>query len=290
MRKSSNKIWILLGFFLLLIFIGCGGKKLQSRWNDMELVVDGLGKDWPGYILEYTEKAGFAFVYAFANDEKSVNLMFRFEDKGFARMINTRGLTVWFDENDKKNKNFGIYYRDPNAIEDAYADLERLKFNRETGEGGFFEPPPQELTGYFSLVNRDTTIIPSKGLNGIEAMASHRNGEYCFEFRVPVKSDNDTYSLKTSAGRKIKVGIEIAAVSEEVREQMKEEMERMSEEMGNRAGGPPGGGGGFPEGGMRGGGMPGDPGRGRQMTDLDEKNLWVTVVLADSPNKDVAIE
>jgi hypothetical protein len=95
--------------------------------------------------------------------------------------------------------------------------------------------------------------------------------------KVPLgKNENSSYTLVTSNKNKIKLGIELAAVSEEEQAKMKE----MMAERGGR--GRPGGGmqgGGMRGGGMRGGGAP-QGGRPRGIPNMDGKEIWFTVYVA----------
>ncbi|MCB0302117.1 MAG: hypothetical protein KDE52_18795, partial [Calditrichaeota bacterium] len=101
---------------------------------------------------------------------------------------------------------------------------------------------------------------------------------YCYEIKFPLSAIGE----KAQPGQKIKIGLEVEAVSKEIREEMKERMKEMrgSRPGGGLGGGPPGGGMGGRPGGGRMGGRPGGMAGENPMDELDAQQLWVTLQLA----------
>lgn len=264
---------------------GCGGKKIQSSWKQNVIVVDGLVDDWSGYTSEYYEKDDIQVLLALANDDTSLNLMFRFNDQQLARMFERRGIVFWFDGNGKKNKNYGIYYVDPDA-KNIIAPLFGMGGKRSPGTPDINQTfVPQ---GLFNLITQDTIKIPGNGMKGLQAKTGLERGAYCYEFNIPLQSgENSSSGLFVSPQKKIKLCIEIPPVSKEERARMEEMMaERRGQgrPAGRRAGGGMDGGGGrMPGGGMRGGGMRGGGNRGPEnmIPDLNRKEMCFMVVLAN---------
>jgi hypothetical protein len=273
---------LLIAVNTILLFNGCGGEKFQSHWKKSDIVIDGQVDDWTNYPAEYYEKDESRMIVGFANDDTSLNMMIRFRDHKLARLFERRGVTLWFDGNNKKDKEFGIQYVDPDAKNMGLPSMQMFgrDFRREQN---IMDQTP-ELNGSFSLITKDTVEIPQDGLEGIRAAVNFRQGSYFYEFSIPLHQNGASpYAINISLKQKVKLGIEIAPVSEEE----KERIEEMMKEKGQRMQGGSGRGGGMPGGGMRGAGMKGGGmrGPGHLMPEMDEKEMWMTVLLADSFNE-----
>ena len=83
--------------------------------------------------------------------------------------------------------------------------------------------------GKFNIQGDDTIDIISVNDNDdIEAKAGLNNGIFCYEFKVPMdKNSADKFVLNSEGGEEIKIGFEIAGISEEEKAQMKKRMERI---------------------------------------------------------------
>jgi len=286
LKEKKRALDILFLIISLAFLVACGGKAIESRWEDSDITVDGNGEEWPGYSLHYSQKDGLEIVYGIANNRNNLNIMFRFHDYRLARTLNARGITIWIDENNKKERHYGIRYIDPDAFDDAFEQLEEFKQMREKGEFPEMMNRSVSLTGEFFFIKKDTIIIPSGGLDGIEAMAAQQKSGYCYEFKIPLNSD-DKYlnSLSTDTGQKIKIGFEIPEVSKEVREEVRDQMDAIRNsgpQRGGQTGGMPGEGNFGRMQGDRHGFMPGGAGMAG-MPDFDAKEMWVTVLLANAP-------
>jgi hypothetical protein len=286
LKEKKSTLGILFLVILLILQVGCGGKTIESRWNDSNITIDGNGEEWPGYSLQYSQKDDLEIVYGIANDQNNLKLMFRFHDYQLARTLNARGITIWFDEKNKKDRHYGIRYIDPDAFDDAFAQLEEFKQMREKGDFPGLMNRSVSLTGEFFFIKNDTTIIPPGGLNGIEAMAAQQKSGYCYEFKIPLNGEENSINFfGTQTGQKIKIGFEIPDVGKEVRKELRDQMDAIRNSVPERSGQT----GGMPDdgnfGGMRGEGpgfMPDDPGMAG-MPDFDAKEMWLTVLLANAP-------
>ena len=276
---------IITGFFLF--HYGCGGEEIDSTFKNKPIFVDGKGNEWNDYPLQFNED--FNVVYGIVNNDSALYCMIRFNDQQLARMMSVRGFTLWVNNSGDEEKLMGIHYRDQRPREDI---MEMMR--PRPGQQDQQKVPDQKIIyprGRFSLARNDTiTDFNINDIYGINAAAGLDNGLYCFEFSMALKkSAGIVYSLGVKSGDVIKVGMEIAAVSEEEQERMKKEMEGRRESMGNgRGGGRPGGGrpsggtgGGMMGGGRSGGGMRGDR---PQMPDMDGDIFWMTVQLAAGNN------
>jgi len=64
-RKSLNLFFSCAVVLSVISFAGCGGPKLDSKWRDAEVTIDGVNDEWQG-AMNYIEKANAAV--GFLND------------------------------------------------------------------------------------------------------------------------------------------------------------------------------------------------------------------------------
>jgi len=262
---------------VILLMPGCG-ETVESTWVRSPLVVDGNGKDWNQYPLFYNED--FNLVYGFANNDSLLYCMIRFNDPRLARMMAVRGFTLWADNPDEEEKLLGIHYQDPGLRENLMHMPHGGRRQSEQQSNSFQKLVPPN--GRFTIVRHDTeSELDVKDSQGLNAAAGLDGGLYCFEFSLAFQGDASfSQFLNSSPGKSIKVGFEIAGLSEEEQERIKEEMAERGEEMGEERDGMRSGRDGE-MGGMRGGGRPGGMhDGGPRRPDFDGEEFWITVKLA----------
>jgi len=272
MKKLCYILPFLASFFILIILDGCKNELLKSEWKKSQITIDGKSDDWPDYSLKFVERDNVQAILGIINNDTSLNLMIRFRDNRLARMIEARGLVLWFDE--KNQNNLGIHY-----VNKDFRCRIRSMVSVPPNRGESIGPPEEVLrpAGSFRVMKEDTNEIPERGFKGILAAADFIDGSYCYEFQVPLFTNTGSpYMLHTPLGNKLKIGFEIPPVSEEEKEQIKEMMEEKERDGSNMRGG------GMPRGGM-GGGRMGRGKSGRNMPDLDGKEVWFTVLLLKKP-------
>jgi len=252
---------------LSLVSLNCSSNKyVAGTWNPEPLVVDGKGAEWETLSTSYNDKIGA--VYGVVNDESGIHVMVRFNDARTVRRINRFGMVLWFNSGDSKDSRLGIRY----ASEDR-ALLDEAEMPRGRRErNGDSENKPVQLKGLYSVIDTDTTLITAARNLAISTAAASDNGLYCFEVSVPYSFGEKFYSRP---GETIELGIELSGMPKAMREEMRE---RMSE---RRGGGRSGGGG--ARGGRPGGGRPGGGGPEVRMPELEKKDVWVNLNLAQKP-------
>lgn len=245
-------------FTVLLLSVACGNPEFKSIWQDSEIIIDGDSEEWSSFPTQFVEE--IKIVYSVVNTDSSLIVMLRFNDARFARILERRGLTLWFDEMCGEDKSFGIRYVNKMTL--------GFGMNRKRDMDTYQEEEIKPK-GSFSIVDKDGSDEISVNLvKNVYAAADYQDGLFCFEYSLPLSSNSDdAYALTISEEKEINIGFEINAISNEMREKMKE---RMGSRGGNR-------------GGMRGGGMAdGSRGGGMNMRDFEAKELWFAILIADS--------
>lgn len=278
--KFSAKWWVVFSMLLFMI-TGCGGLEIDSNWNKHSIAVDGNFNDWEKAPTYFDEEKGI--IYGAVNDNENLYFMFRFRDIKLAQKLERRGITVWFNGEGKQEKLFGINYKNENAP--AFMPGNRGERNSQRSEERekIFFP-----MGKFNIQGDNTIdIISINDINDIEAKAGLNNGIFCYEFKIPLNNKNiaDKFNMNFESGNNIKIGFEIAGISEEEKEQIMAKMKEKMSQRGSKGGSSMRGGGGRPGGmsGGRAGGMgrrPGGSGQNDMMKQFEPQEFWATVKLA----------
>ena len=271
MRKKIFPFVLVLG---LSILVGCKGNKIQNQWADREIKIDGKYENWEGFNQNILEDQ--KIVVGMANDENNLYLMFRGNDERMARRIRMMGVTVWLNKEGKKKKDSGILYTGSTDLHVSY----RPEINSSN-------PRNQQMEKRMKrMMERQREKLPQPGmimiiqgenrnerneysLEGPAAGSAYENGVFCYEFKIPIP-------MSTGSNNEVKLGLELAGISDKDRKAMMREMGGMrgaGGRSGGGMGGRPGGMGGRP-GGMRGGERPSGG------TGFEEEEMWFTVVLA----------
>lgn len=256
----------------LLTVGGCkGDQELACARAEGRIEVDGLMGDWGELPTTYLEDQGV--VLGLSNDDDNLYFMFRCRDEKWARTIRISGLTLWFDGQGEKGKDFQIKYRGGPKMsalmpqnENISEEMRERMMNRDTAQ-------TEELTCAVKDRIVEMPIEPD-GSNGPQVAYGTDHGFFVYEFKVPLKeSEVRYYGIGAEKGAKITIGAQWGKM-----------------DIGNRGGQRPGGGrgGARPGGGMGGGrpgGMGGGPpgGMGGQRPEMpEEQEVWLKATLAVS--------
>jgi hypothetical protein len=285
--------------FLSVMLVGAGRtmsasdkhSRLDSRWLESPVTVDGSPVDWPGPLVPFNEQP---VSIAAANDGDSVYLVLTASDRAARTQILRRGLIVWFDSGGKDKKRFGLKF----PVGSGFSG-DDFRGRRRGGDGssrtGDHEgqppdgaardgAPPQDQSP--DVANRleilgsskdDARSFTADKVPGIEVKLGQAEGLLTYELKVPLAAnDAHPYAIGAKSGALISVGLEVPKL----------EMPEMRGREGGGGRGGPGGGmggggmGGFGGMGGRGGGRRGGGGYGERTEQPKPLNGWVAVQLA----------
>lgn len=256
----------------LMVWAGCNEQKMDSRWAEKGITVDGKADDWSDLPITYFEdqKASIGL----ANDSGNFYILVRHRDPALARSIRMTGLTLWLNRKGNKDKYFTLRYRGGPTMEQMREagltpDSAGMPIERQ------FENQRRLDSGAILMCNIKDQIydkpIPTDGEQGPEAAFAFQDGFFQYEFKVPLtKTQVRHYGLDAAGKSRVGLGAEWGG---------RPEFERRGGPPGDMMGGFPGGGE-FPGGGgMRppqGGRKPG----GSRGETVKRQEIWLKVKLA----------
>ncbi|MEE4311452.1 MAG: hypothetical protein V2J62_06235 [candidate division KSB1 bacterium] len=276
MRNLSGSI---LAMVLFLFIASCSNHTMtKNQWADPSVSTDGVDSEWESASLTIPKDIDIAI--GTQNDSENLYVMCRFTDQILAHRIGMMGITLWFDQSGKKNKEYGVRYRGSSELinnlqkmveregdrPERISEMSRPMGGRQPQKNDHMPDP-----GNIVYIQQGKEIeLNEQQVDGPGAASSFSDGVYVYEFRLPFPA---TGQMKDN----VKLGVELGGI----------DMAQRQERRGGMRGGP----GGRQGGGMRGGmGRPGGDMRGGDsqrpdMENMQKKEIWLNVEMVTSDIK-----
>ena len=241
---------------VMLTLPALGGRaKLESRYLDRDVTIDGAMVDWEGALTHFEDAQVDLGVL---NDGEFVYLFLRSRDRQVGRQAMMLGLQLWLDAEGGDAKRFGIQYPPgvpggPSGMRGA--DREQMRAKAEEALQNF------ELLG----PGEERQTVGLDNALGIEVRTGGDNWDFTYELKIPLAvSELHPYAVGAEPGRAFGIVFETVEM----------DMDAMREQSGGRGG---------MRGGMGGGGMGGGGGRGMRGERPEPFKFKARVRLAESP-------
>ena len=258
----------LLAFFAVLLLTACGGGlKVNSRWLDSDITVDGKNEEWQGGMTVVEKKK---VSIGFFNDADYLYVSVHSSDRNLQRQVMARGFYLWLDPSGGTRRDFGIRF--PIGLIEMggmlrgrgqRADLESMRENFKKSLANLELTLPGEDEPKLMRVNE---------ARGIEVEIGDMQDGLVYEVKIPLRQDAaHPYAVGVESGKPVGVGFET----------VKFDRQQLHGQGGRGGGGFGGGGRGGGFGGGRRGGMGGGRGGGFNRPQMPEQfKLWAKVRLA----------
>ena len=224
MKKTAFAKVVLLFFLILTIsFLGLSKEQeIKSNWAASPVKIDGSNDDWAE--IAFTSMKKLSLDYAFRNDAENLYVLFIFKDPKYLSSIAMTGMTLWFNAEGKKKKEYGILFIQKQISADAL--ISRLEKER----GPLSEDKKNEIRNIPSYLLNHTEIIAKKSKSSSQSSESSetqpaefrfrkQQNSMVFEFSIPLKNMTAEVSvMRAELGKSIKVGFEWGGMTEEMKE------------------------------------------------------------------------
>ena len=209
---------------LALLLLSCGGLKIDSRWPDRDIVIDGDDADWQDlklYVRDWPVDIGVA------NDDDFFYVTLSTADRNLQRQAIIRGFEVWVDPSGGRSKILGVRYplgllnTDREAAEQfgdpAFAyDIQSRRFHdeREKLQGA----GPAQLQEAFERVlatqqpmllgkgEKEIRSLTMLGEKDVRVMVTLTEGRLVYEARFPLEGHHPLPRLPSKPDKSISVG------------------------------------------------------------------------------------
>lgn len=256
MFSLSRKRRLFLVLASAVFVTACKEVKLESRFRDRHIKIDGAYADWEGAL---TPLEGEQASVGLLNDDDFLYICLVTDNPQVRRQVVGQGLILWFDPTGGEEKKFGVRY--PIGM----LELGMPMGGREGGAGVDRRSEALkalrqevEILGPEKDQRRRMRVIEARG---IQADIGWVDGRLVYELKMPLSRDPDrTIGIGTRAGQTIAIGLETPEID---RQRLRERMR--GGRRGQRPGGFPGGGGGM---------------QGRRFEPPELLKIWAIVQLA----------
>ncbi len=227
MRRTVFLKEILL--LLMILTISLSGfskeKEIKSFWAASSVKIDGFKDDWAEVAFAGEKKVKID--YAFKNDAENLYVLYIFKDPKYLSSISVTGITLWFNLEGKKKKNYGIKFIQKQISADA------LISRTEKERGPLPEDKKKEIRINPLYLINDTEIVNKKGKSRSQPSESSEIKPAVFrvmkqqkllvcECAMPLKRMMEqTSEVEIEPGKRVKVGFEWGGMTEEMRAEVK---------------------------------------------------------------------
>lgn len=245
-----------------MLAIGCKNEEIMGHRTDSAIRIDGQRSDWNDIPIRFDEDNQTAL--GICHDSANIYLLFSFNKPIWARLIKSKGLKIWINNDGSKDKDFGLgYFGGPSMDEINALNGRDMPFPSDR------QPPDMEtdeqddsMITVYSAKGMDMKI-PANGTGDLAVAYGILNGICAYELKIPL---DRIAGGETAQSDKIKIGLEWGGMD---RPDGGSRMGRRGGD-GMPGGGRPGGGGGRMPGGNRG-----------EMQDFTERQeVWLTYDLS----------
>jgi len=211
--------------FFLLSVAWTADTVVESRWAAEPLRVDGVILEWIQTVM--SQQKNLSIEYAFENDARNFYGVLVFKDPRYLSSIEMTGITLYFGPAGKKQKDFGVRFRQKNATADELIGMLEKQGQALTEEKrAEIKTKPMYFLFEADAVNKKGDIIPLPETQGnvdppVFRISRGQDGSMVYEFRVPLASrDVHPAGVGSGPGESIKLGFEWGGMTKEIRAAM----------------------------------------------------------------------
>jgi len=228
MKKPAFVKTFLLSFMILTLSLLSFSKEktIASNWTSTPINIDGSNVDWVNDALNFEKKVSVD--YAFKNDAENLYVLFIFKDPKYLSSIRATGMTVWFNLEGKKKKNYGITFLKKQVSADAFISiLEQKKGPLSEEEKNNVRANPYYFLHSTKVINKKSKSSSHSPASGEIKPAVFRSirqkNAIVYEFAIPLtRKTEQAPGIGTEPGKIIKVGFEWGGMTKEMRIAMME--------------------------------------------------------------------
>jgi hypothetical protein len=253
---------------------------ISSGWASAQINIDGRSDDWKDVASHYEKR--LSIDYSFMNDAENLFILFVFKDPKYLSSISDTGMTIWFNLEGKKKKNFGIQFIKKIVSPEVFISL------LEEQKGSLSEEEKNNIRVNRQYYLHNAKVISKSGKSSSQVFDTGETQQAIFrttkqkegivyEFAVPLKKMKEpSLGIGTEPGKTINLAFEWGGMTPE----MKEAMLRRLAESGGTPEKPALSGGSWSKGSSYGRGMP-KVGKGPR-----KHSFWVQVELSENKSAD----
>jgi len=257
MKKFVLLLYIILSAFYIN---QCKSPEITSLWTEEDNFLTEKCISDHDLSIQYLEDIDASL--ALFNNAEYLYIILSSYDVFINRQIRMRGLTVWFNDSNKKQKLYGVRHGGRNRLGENFQIRDSFWQSLTSEQKERLEQRQQEIHRMITVIDSgNKRQIPPDNPTGPAVSHTFHGKEYNLVFRIPIEK------LISSPMRSVMMGLELGSADGK-------ELRRMDSPMGSMPDGAPMAGGGI---GRPGGGMNKPKAESRRFV---QKEIWLRVHFA----------
>ncbi len=197
-------------FLTLVIIFGCETQRIQSRWIDRDITIDGIDTEWRGARFLIDKKY---MTVGVMNDDKHLYLRLSTPNIAIQNLIAYNGMTLAIEAPWSKGEKLKITYPvgSANAEPDSLDSWDRDETDKRLKE--------KLENGYLVFEQKDssqTLTVSEAEKQGILIGMSIEDDILVYELKIPVNRQvADLFKLNVEPGKSIGVGVNVDSAAKE---------------------------------------------------------------------------
>jgi hypothetical protein len=183
-------------------------QRIDSRWRDRDIAVDGNQNEWPGPLARVDDKV--AISVAAVNDGQFLYLVLSASDPATRMQILRQGLILWFDPKGGDKKHFGLKFPVGVPLEEIDRGRDgRQRRSQPSGTGEAAGPEVTDRLEVYGPKKGDARSFVSTMAPGIAVKIGLIEGFLVYELKIPIQAGPDLpYAIEAKPGALIGFGLE----------------------------------------------------------------------------------
>ena len=226
-KQVGVKTFLLFLFILSLSLQGFSKEKIITcNWVASPLTIDGSNEEWGEDALSFEKKVDVNF--AFRNDAENLYVLFIFNDPKYLSSINATGMTLWFNTEGKKKKNYGLTFMKKQVSTDMFISiLEKQKGPLSEEEKNNIQANPRYFLHNIKVVGKESESTSQQAESEEANVAIFRSMSQekmvIYELAVPLRRITEqAHGVGTEPGKTVKVGFEWGGLTDEMKKAIAE--------------------------------------------------------------------
>lgn len=221
-RLLSVKNLLLLVMIFTISLTGLSKKKIvPSSWVSVPLSIDGSHTEWTDIIFSSAKR--LSIDYGFKNDTENLYVIFIFREPRYLSTIRGTGMTLWFNNEGKKKRNYGIKFTKKQV------SAEEFIYYLEQRRGPLPEEEKNEIRARSNYFLHKTEVVGKESkssrqvydkeeiTSAVFRTAKQKEGTV-YEFAIPLKRVAEKApGIGTEPGKIVKIGFEWGGITEEMK-------------------------------------------------------------------------
>jgi len=189
---------------------------VQSVWTAAVPTIDGQDADWTNPVFVEIDDGSVG--YSFANDGRNLYILMMIRNPDYKSTIDHSGVTLYFNAEGKKKKNYGILFKKIVIKPDEYiALLEKQGPVSDEQKAGLRTKLGFYLYHHEVLGKKGVEVPAPDGAQPAAFKFAPKGGILVYEFLIPLQRSAETQAgVGAVPGRNVVVGIEYGGLTDEM--------------------------------------------------------------------------